>query len=111
VYSETGRHNDGSIWLYTGTPCSGTSCPGWQMLDNNSGAVAISSSGTHIYQQHNDGSIWHYTGPPCSGTSCPAARLAASGQQPERESHSRRRIQLTPPPIGCKSACAKLEFP
>jgi hypothetical protein len=41
------------------------------MLDNNPAAVAIATSGTHIYQIHNDGSIWHYTGPPCSGVNCP----------------------------------------
>ena len=28
-------HIDGSIWRYTGTPCSGNNCPGWQLLDNN----------------------------------------------------------------------------
>jgi hypothetical protein len=69
-------HKEGSIWLSTGTSCSGASCPGWQMLDNNSATVAVTTSGTHIYKRHNDGSIWHYTGPPCSGPSCPGwARL------------------------------------
>jgi Domain of unknown function (DUF1929) len=31
------RRQNGSIWRYTGTPCTDTSCPpeGWQMLDNN----------------------------------------------------------------------------
>jgi hypothetical protein len=28
-------HNSGRIWRSTGVPCSGESCPGWQMLDNN----------------------------------------------------------------------------
>jgi hypothetical protein len=27
-------HNSGRIWRFTGTPCSGNSCPGWQMLDD-----------------------------------------------------------------------------
>jgi len=35
------RHNDGKIWRSTGTPCSGASCPGWQMLDNNGATVDI----------------------------------------------------------------------
>jgi hypothetical protein len=26
---------DDTIWRYTGTPCSGSSCPGWTRLDNN----------------------------------------------------------------------------
>jgi hypothetical protein len=28
-------HRDGRIWRSTGAPCQGESCPGWQMLDNN----------------------------------------------------------------------------
>jgi hypothetical protein len=38
-------HNDGWIWRYTGTPCSGDSCPGWQRLDNNSKARRIAVGG------------------------------------------------------------------
>ena len=33
----------GSIWKYTGTPCSGNSCPGWQKLDNNAATVRIAA--------------------------------------------------------------------
>ncbi len=64
-------HSDGWIWQYTGTPCSGNSCPGWQRLDNNSKTKAITASGNQLYQLHNDGWIWQYTGTPCSGDSCP----------------------------------------
>ena len=75
-------HNDGAIWRYTGTPCSGASCPGWRMLDNNPRTVAIAAGGgpgsgrptpigRELYQLHNDGAIWRYTGTPCSGSSCP----------------------------------------
>jgi len=63
-------HGDGSIWRYSGTPCTGSSCPGWQMLDNNPQAKAI-SGGDQVYQLHQDGSIWRYTGTPCRGTKCP----------------------------------------
>ena len=28
-------HNDGWMFRYTGTPCSGESCPGWERLANN----------------------------------------------------------------------------
>ncbi len=63
------------IWRYTGTPCSGDSCPGWQRLDNNPKTVAIAATGTHhsqsLYQLHNDGWIWRYTDTPCQGDSCP----------------------------------------
>ena len=63
------------IWRYTGPPCSGENCPGWQRLDNNPKTVAIAAAGTHhhqsLYQLHNDGWIWRYTGSPCSGESCP----------------------------------------
>jgi hypothetical protein len=37
-------HQDGSIWRYTGTPCRGTKCPGWQELDTNPAASAISAA-------------------------------------------------------------------
>ena len=50
------------IWRYTGTPCTGDNCPGWQRLDNNPKTVAIVATGTHhdqvLYQLHNDGWIW-----------------------------------------------------
>jgi hypothetical protein len=84
-------HNDGAIWRYTGTPCSGNSCPGWQRLDNNTRTIAITASGGQLYQLHNNGAIWHYTGTPCSGNSCPgwqrldnnprARAIATSGGQ------------------------------
>jgi hypothetical protein len=68
-------HNDGKIWRYTGTPCSGSSCPGWQLLDNNPSTKAIAADGGALYQMHNDGKIWRYTGTPCSGSSCPGWQL------------------------------------
>ena len=60
-----------AIWRYTGTPCTGNSCPGWQRLDNNPKTISIASSGNQLFQLHNDGWIWRYTGTPCSGDSCP----------------------------------------
>jgi hypothetical protein len=60
-----------SIWVYTGTPCSGSSCPGWSLLDDNNDGVRIAAGGNNLYQLHNTGKIWHYTGTPCSGSSCP----------------------------------------
>jgi hypothetical protein len=71
-------HNDGMIWRFTGTPCSGNSCPGWQMLDDNFRTTQIGSGsgqldqlhGGLLYELHNDGSIWRYTGIPCGGPSC-----------------------------------------
>jgi hypothetical protein len=65
------RPTTGAIWRYTGTPCSGNSCPGWQRLDNNPKTVAIVAGGNSLYQLHNDGWIWRFTGTPCSGNSCP----------------------------------------
>ncbi len=63
-------HKNGEIWQYTGIPCSGNSCPGWQKLDNNPATVAIAATVNALYQLHQDGSIWQYTGTPCSGNSC-----------------------------------------
>lgn len=64
-------HNDGTIWRYTGAACGNSSCPGWQMLDDNTRTVAITGGGRQLFQLHKDGSIWRYTGTPCVGTSCP----------------------------------------
>ena len=63
------RRDDGTIWLYTGKPCSGGSCQGWQQLDNKK-AVSIVAAGKQLYQRRSDG-IWLYTDKPCSGGSCP----------------------------------------
>ncbi len=82
------------IWRYTGTPCSGDNCPGWQRLDNNPKTVAIAAAGTHheqaFHQLHNDGGIWRFTAP-CLGNSCAGwqrldrnsktAAIAAAGNQ------------------------------
>ncbi|MCH1930963.1 M12 family metallo-peptidase [Shewanella sp. A25] len=65
----------GSIWQYTGTPCSGNACPGWKKLDHNAASVRIASGGNSLYQLHNSGRIWQYTGTACSGTSCPGWRM------------------------------------
>ena len=72
-------HGDGTIWRYTGTPMTG-----WQMLDNNPRARAITASGPRLYQLHGDGTIWLYTGTPMTGWQMldnnPKARaIAASG--------------------------------
>jgi hypothetical protein len=73
VYENKGQalHKNGWIWRYTGTPCTGESCPGWQRLDDNPKTKAISASGSGLYQLHNDGWIWLSTGTPCTGDSCP----------------------------------------
>ncbi len=64
-------HGDGAIWRYTGTPCSGNSCPGWERLDNNLRTRMLSAGGADLYQLHTGGAIWRYTGTPCNGNSCP----------------------------------------
>lgn len=56
-------HNDGSIWLYQGTPLTG-----WQQLGNDPQTAAIATDGSsHLYQLHKDGSIWFYQGTPITG--------------------------------------------
>jgi hypothetical protein len=63
------------IWRYTGIPCNGDTCPGWQRLDNNPKTISIAASGSPhsevLYQLHNDGWIWVYTGVPCQADWCP----------------------------------------
>jgi len=64
-----------SIWIATGTPCTGNSCPGWEKLDDNENSVRIAGGGSNFYQLANTGKIWQYTGPACSGSSCPGWTL------------------------------------
>jgi hypothetical protein len=40
-------HRDGRIWQYTGVPCTGQSCPGWKMLDNNPATISLTSGNAH----------------------------------------------------------------
>lgn len=68
------RRDDGTIWLYTGKPCIGGACRGWQQLDrqpDNNPAVSIVAAGKQLYQRRRNGEIWSYTGKPCSNGSCP----------------------------------------
>lgn len=66
----------GLIWRYTGTPCTGASCPGWQLLDNNPASQRITpAAGGNLYQLHNSGRIWRFTGTPCTDNSCPGWQL------------------------------------
>ncbi|TPG59658.1 hypothetical protein EAH89_05315 [Roseomonas nepalensis] len=65
----------GFVWRYTGTACSGNSCPGWQLLDNNAATVRLAASAGNLYQLHNSGRIWRHTGTPCSGNSCPGWQM------------------------------------
>jgi hypothetical protein len=60
-----------TIWAATGAPCVGSSCPGWQLLDNNPHSARIASSSTALYQLHDTGEIWRYTGTACAGGACP----------------------------------------
>ena len=55
-------HTTGAIWRYTGTPMTG-----WQQLDNNPAAKAITADGGNLYQLHTTGAIWRYTGTPMTG--------------------------------------------
>jgi subtilisin family serine protease len=68
-------HNSGAIWQSTGRACSGDSCPGWQMLDNNPHSKSIVASGGRLFQLHDDGKIWRSTGAPCEGMSCPGWQM------------------------------------
>ncbi|HEX9039965.1 MAG TPA: hypothetical protein VF838_02945 [Trebonia sp.] len=57
------RHQDGSIWAYTGTPHSG-----WLQLDNNRAtATIITDGGSELYQLHANGEIYRYNGTPITG--------------------------------------------
>ena len=67
------RRADNSTWEYTGTPCNGTTCPGWVKIDNHNSLGPVAGSNT-VYQirvtEREAVSIWQYTGTPCSGRVC-----------------------------------------
>ncbi len=73
--------NGAAIWKYTGTPCTGGSCPGWQRWDNNPRSVAIASDAGELYQMHNYGLVWQSTHAACAGDSCPGWRALDSNQK------------------------------
>jgi hypothetical protein len=79
------RRDGQSIWRYTGVPCSGDKCPGWQRLDDNPKTIAIAAGGTHheeiLYQLHNDGWIWRYTDTPCNVDACPGWQRLDNNQK------------------------------
>jgi hypothetical protein len=75
AFKSTAGSDAGSIWRFTGTPCSGNSCPGWQRLDDNGASVRIAAGAGNLYQLHNSGRIWKSTGTPCSGNSCPGWQM------------------------------------
>ena len=63
------------IWRHTGVACTGDSCPGWQMIDNNPKTYAIESSGNSVYQLHYDGRLWRHNGVACADDSCPGWQM------------------------------------
>ena len=70
-----------AIWRYTGIPCSGNSCPGWQRFDNNPRTVAIVADAGELYQLHNNGGIWQSTHGACDADSCPGWRALDNNQK------------------------------
>jgi hypothetical protein len=66
-------HSNGSIWHYTGQPCTSTGCPGWAELDNNSQTRTIAAGGfsaPYLFQLHFSGSLFQSTGAPCNSSGC-----------------------------------------
>jgi hypothetical protein len=61
-------HTSGSIWRYTGTPCDGNFCPGWQQIDNNPAntvkAIVVAEVSGQVFKLLNNGQVWHFTGVP-----------------------------------------------
>ena len=79
-------HNTGKIFRYTGTPCNGNSCPGWQMLDNDLRNRRIVAGGETFYRMTirptHLGSVrrlYKFTGAPCVGGTCSSWQLIAGG--------------------------------
>jgi hypothetical protein len=63
-------HSTGSVWGYTGVPCNGKVCSGWEMLDDETTTIQIAAGNGTLYQRHTDGSVWQWTGAVCNGNAC-----------------------------------------
>jgi len=54
---------DGSILVYKPSqPCTGGTCPKWQLLDKNVQNRQIAAGPKSFYKRHEDGAIWRYNG-------------------------------------------------
>jgi len=63
-------HTTGSVWGYTGTPCNGQVCSGWEMLNDDSKGVQIAAGAGTLYQLDSDGTVWQWNGAVCNGNAC-----------------------------------------
>lgn len=61
---------DATLRRYTGVPCSGSSCTGWQPIDDDREIAQTVASVGSIYKLRTSGEIDVYTGTPCAGTRC-----------------------------------------
>lgn len=75
------RHNGSSS-------CSGSSCPGWQKLDNFNSVVSYAADGNNLYavrrMPNSSGNlrlgVWRFTGAACSGNNCNGWQLIDNNQ-------------------------------
>ena len=63
-------HTTGSVWGYTGTPCNGQVCSGWEMLNDDPKAVQIAAGAGTLYQMDSDSTVWQWNGAVCNGNAC-----------------------------------------
>jgi hypothetical protein len=79
LYKQQQQDGNLSMFQYNGTPCNGTTCPGWVKIDNHPGTLVPVVGSNAVYQIRETPSasgppgppsIWQYTGTPCSGTVC-----------------------------------------
>jgi hypothetical protein len=57
------HQQSGAIWKYTGTPCSASSCPGWQLVDfDNASTKQVVAGSSNLYRLYHNGEIWRYSG-------------------------------------------------
>jgi len=96
-----------SVWQYTGTPCNGTTCPGWVEIDNHGDAFAIVAGSSTAYEMRSPSageiSIWQYTGTPCSLSVC-------SGWVPLDSNPNITSIVASPVPFGYSASFGPVTF-
>src|SRR5262249_8622477 len=68
-------HKSGHVFRFTGTPCDGESCHGWETLDNNPGTLTHPTGAGPLYTLHKAGRTFQFTGPACNSVSCPGWQM------------------------------------
>lgn len=61
---------DATLRRYTGLPCVGSSCVGWEPIDDDQSVAQTVAADGRLYKLRTNGAIYQYTWLPCFGITC-----------------------------------------